>query len=138
MGATGGQGGGASIGILVIDSLFAVEETAITTGAGGLGGNGGEAQSGQMGGSGQGNPFGNGCMGGNGGKGGSGGNGGAGAGGISVGILYRGPTPVVDTLTDAKVTVGAPGDGGRQRIPGPTKWAFAPKGFSEKVHAENL
>jgi hypothetical protein len=57
-----------------------------------------------------GNKTGGGCLGGNGGKGADGGAGGGGAGGMSIGYMFKGPKPTLDT--DAVVTKGTAGKKG--------------------------
>jgi hypothetical protein len=80
--------------------------TSADAGGGGAGGAGGDGLAGGT----RGNGGGAACNGGNGGKGGNGGGGGGGAGGLSVGVLYKGAKPVLDTAT--KVTTGAFGTKG--------------------------
>lgn len=88
--------------LLLIGSAMTVSEGELLASAGGRGGSGKPGGvGGPAGTAGTGN-----CLGGEGGAGGAGGAGSGGAGGISVGILYRGPAP---TLTNTRITVGAPG-----------------------------
>lgn len=105
-----GKGGGASIGLLSIDSSLTLVGCAIETSQGGAGGNGQPGQRGQPGGGG-GTGAATGCNGGLGGAGSDGGPGGGGAGGISVGVAYWGQAPVIDGEV-SDWTIGAPGPGG--------------------------
>lgn len=91
-GGAPGEGGGSSIGLLSIDSTVTLADVAIQTGIGGDGGNGGRGAAGQSGGDG-GLGADSACSGGRGGDGAPGQMGGGGAGGLSVGALYRGPSP---------------------------------------------
>ncbi|HEY1959033.1 MAG TPA: hypothetical protein VGH28_25645 [Polyangiaceae bacterium] len=109
-GGAGGAGGGASIALASIASTVAVNASTLTAGNAGNGGKGAAGQVGQSGG-----PHGNGsgCSGGAGGNGSAGGTGAGGAGGISVGVLYKGAVPTVDSATTtATGTAGAKGTGG--------------------------
>ncbi|MBN2510449.1 MAG: hypothetical protein JXB03_09235 [Spirochaetales bacterium] len=97
-GAGPSQGGGASIAVCSYQSDIQISDSILETGIAGNGGNGVFGQSGQYGGSGG---LGAGFVatyGGNGGRGGTGGASGGAAGGISVGILYYGTIPVIDTV----------------------------------------
>ncbi len=123
-GGAGGGGGGASVALAVLDSPLVIEQSFFMAGSAGRGGTGGQGQIAQRGG-----PTGD-CLeelkGGTGGAGGSGGGGGGGAGGISVGILWKGRTPLIDgrstpgTATLDGISVGAPGDAGKGGASGPT------------------
>jgi hypothetical protein len=59
-----------------------------------------------------------GCAGGSGGTGGTGGTGAGGVGGISVGVLYKGNTPTVDSATMGAITLGTAGAKGVGGKPG--------------------
>ncbi|HEY6722420.1 MAG TPA: hypothetical protein VI197_00275 [Polyangiaceae bacterium] len=118
-GTSGGAGGG-SIGLVVINSRFAMDRSTIITGDGGDGGRGGEGSLGQKGGepgtggdgstaSGNLSSTNRGQDGGHGGDGSRGGHGGAGAGGPSIGIVVVGYEPV---LNDCTFNLGQPGRGG--------------------------
>jgi hypothetical protein len=116
-----GEGGGASIGLLVLDSKIALTNTRIQTGDGGAGGDGAAGQAGQAGGKGgRGGDADNGCAGGDGALGGDGAAGGGGAGGISVAIAYRGSEPDVerDELEADLGVRGLGGDGGGHGLDG--------------------
>ena len=118
-GGGGGGGGGASIAIVVFQSTATIESSALITKAGGNGGSGTAGQIGQAGGggaAGAGTPAG--CTGGDGAKGGNGGAGSGGAGGLSVGILYKGTLPTVDSTTQSSFTGGAAGTAGQGGQPG--------------------
>jgi len=110
-GGSGGASGGGSIGLAVFNSTVNVIGSQIHATNGGSGGKGGDGQVGQLGGySGlQSNP---GCVGGTGGEGSAGGNGAGGAGGISVGVLYSGAQPTLDSATTGAITVGTAGNKG--------------------------
>ena len=54
----------------------------------------------------------NACNGGNGGSGGDGAPGGGGAGGVSIGVLYKGSAPTLDSETTAKIVLGTKGAAG--------------------------
>jgi hypothetical protein len=101
-GGKGGGAGGASIGLAIVASKVTLVACDIVTLTGGAGGAGSAGQDGQLGGY-AGTASSPGCAGGIGGKGGKGGGGGGGAGGISVGVIYTGQQPVIDSAT--KVTV---------------------------------
>gem|GEM_PF-1659546 len=116
-----GLAGGASVGLIVIDSVVELERVSITTDTGGLGGvplAGGAGQRGGAGGRGGLSSSGqvanerapSGAAGGNGGPGGAGG---PGAGGPSVGIVVSGAVP---TLRAVKFDIG-PGGRGSQPLP---------------------
>jgi hypothetical protein len=109
-GGKAGTGGGASIGLLTVDSPIHISGETVT-GKGGRGGDGGDGGAGGLGGTGGVHVVGggNGCPGGDGGKGGLGGAASGGAGGLSVGILTSGAAPITDGAT---FTLGSFGDGG--------------------------
>jgi hypothetical protein len=115
-GGTAGKGGGASIALMVLNSVVDSQACSLVTSDAGDGGKGAAGQAGQesVGGGGDSISSINSCDGGNGGKGGAGGAGGGGAGGVSVGILWKGltaPTMGTDTtITNGKA--GAKGVGG--------------------------
>lgn len=113
-GGSPGNGGGASIALLSVNSIVSLKATTLVTGNGGKGTDGTIGQSGQEGGF-KGRGFGNtttaGCDGGNGGVGAAGAAGGGGVGGLSVGILYSGTAPTVDS--NSTTTLGQPGIGGK-------------------------
>jgi hypothetical protein len=108
-GGRGGGGGGASIALASLASPVALVASSLTSadageaGAGGGGGDGGAGGAKARGGLA--------CDGGNGGKGGAGGGGGGGAGGISVGVLYKGAKPTLDTTKTTTGRFGAKGVG---------------------------
>ncbi len=106
-----GQGGGASIAALAYQSTVAFASCVLTTGDGESGGAGATGQSGAAGGLG-GNNSGGGCPGGAGGAGGTGAASGGGAGGVSVGVVWNGTKPTLDTATQSAFVHGAPGAGG--------------------------
>jgi hypothetical protein len=117
-GGPAGTGGGASIGIALVDTALTLDDTvSITTSDAGKGGNGAAGQNAQA-------EFGfnsvgvpPACNGGNGALGAAGGAGGGAAGGVSVGILWKGTiAPVVDSKTT--VATGAKGDKGNGGKPG--------------------
>ena len=111
-GGNGGAGGGASIALAAFTSTVVVNASDLHAGNGGDGGKGGAGQGGQLGGF-AGNKVGNGCVGGNGGNGSAGGSGAGGVGGLSVGVLYKGSAPTVDSATTTALgTAGAKGIGG--------------------------
>jgi len=111
-GGSGGGGGGASIALAVFSSVVDVNSSQFVAANAGDGGKGGAGQAGQLGGF-SGNKAGNGCLGGNGGNGSAGGTGAGGVGGISVGVLYKGAAPTVDSATTNTVgTAGTKGVGG--------------------------
>ncbi|MFO7179896.1 MAG: hypothetical protein DIU78_014445 [Pseudomonadota bacterium] len=107
-----GQGGGASIGLLVVRSKVLFEASIIDLGDGGNGGKGAPGQEGQKGGV-RGARANDGCDGGDGGKGGAGGPGGGGAGGIVVGVAKFEST--VDGMP--VFNLGKPGEGGEHGDP---------------------
>lgn len=113
-GGKGATGGGASIGVLTVNSTVTVSKSTITTKSGGRGGNAGAGGPGQPGGAGGKagtgtDPVSDGYAGGAGGAGGKGGAGGAGGGGPSVGILSKGTAPIFSNVT---FYTGAGGLGG--------------------------
>jgi hypothetical protein len=114
-GGNGGTPGGASIALAVIASTVVVNGSDLHTSTGGNGGKGGAGQLGQSGGS---HGSGAGCGAGNGGNGSAGGTGAGGVGGISVGVLYSGPQPTLDSATTAAITVSTAGTKGVGGIPG--------------------
>lgn len=117
-GGLAGEGGGASIALIVEHSLVSASETRFETASGGNGGNGSAGAAGQPGGSGGKGGSGHGSYqsGKNGGKGGNGGNGGAGGpggGGPSIAVLTVASAP---TLTAVTFQVGTPGTGGKSGV----------------------
>ncbi len=120
-GGAGGGGGGASVALAVLDSPLVIEQSFFMAGSAGRGGTGGQGQIAQRGG-----PTGDCLEELKGGTGGAGGGGGGGAGGISVGILWKVRTPLIDgrstpgTATLDGISVGAPGDAGKGGASGPT------------------
>jgi hypothetical protein len=133
----GGQGGGASIALLTYASTIALLDSELTSGNAGGGGNGAIGQLGQelngypgsasLGGAGPDIA----CGGGPGGAGGKGGDGGGGAAGISVGILWSGPTaPTLDQPTTDAISFGTKGSRGS----GGGIAADGVAGFAEAIH----
>jgi hypothetical protein len=118
MGGPGGQGGGASVALLVFESAVTIEASELVASDAGNGGDGAPGETGQQDAGGGGDGFGvgvsAGCDGGGGGFGGNGASGGAGAGGISAGIVWSGETePSVDDETTIEAgDAGAGGEGG--------------------------
>ncbi len=115
---TGGTGGGASVAMLVWDSVLTLDDctlTSATGGAGGSGGPGGGGGLGQDGGDGgnSGGGMGRGGKGGKGGSGGLGGSGSGGTGGPSYALVYHGAAP-----TEQGATTLAPGSGGTKGVGG--------------------
>jgi hypothetical protein len=108
-GGGGGGGGGASVALLSVDSTITIVGSELRTAGAGDGGTGSAGQPAQAnpGPAGLGAP--GACSGGNGGLGGDGGDGGGGAGGVSIGVLYKGSKPILQTTT---VSPGAAGAGG--------------------------
>ncbi|HSC87885.1 MAG TPA: hypothetical protein VLC09_11465 [Polyangiaceae bacterium] len=109
-----GEAGGASLGLVVVDSEVALERVSIRTASGGVGGSPTEGSAGQLGGAGGaggkssiGTPGADGQQGGTGGPGGPGGPGG---GGPSVGIVAVGAAP---TQRAVRFELGEGGQGGR-------------------------
>lgn len=121
-GGAPGQAGGSSIGILALQTTFALESTTLKIADAGRGGHGGAGQKGQMtdlgGDRAPAEDFQHTCAGGRGGVGGGGGGAGGGSGGMSIGILFAGSAPLVDgALTGSanvapNVVLGAAGAGG--------------------------
>jgi len=111
-GGKGGTGGGASVALVVVDSIVLVMESALSAKAGGLGGKGGAGGPGATTGGTAANGGAAGCSSGEGGKGAAGGTGGGGAGGLSVGVLYKGTKPTLETTTITPGVFGAKGQGG--------------------------
>jgi hypothetical protein len=114
-GGGGGQSGGASVGVLLLDSDVEIIDCTIIGGLGGRGGDGGDGGDGGMGGSGGagGNleeNSGTGAKGGIGGRGGRGGQGGGGAGGPSIGLFSSGPLSMAPQAS--MVLQGEGGTGG--------------------------
>jgi hypothetical protein len=113
---TGGQQGGASIALAVIQSTVTLNTVKIVGGAGGVGGIGGNGGSAVAGGTGAGGAAGGGSTGGSGGNGGWGGSGGSGAGGNggpSLGIAFAStPQASVATTTFYSGLSGGVGDKG--------------------------
>lgn len=110
-GGKSGTGGGASIGLLVLDTDVKLDDATLRTANGGAGGAGGAVGEGIAGGLG-GNGAGTGCSGGDGGRGGNGGAGGGGAGGTSAGILHKGSAPTTTRVSFQIGKAGTPGTGG--------------------------
>lgn len=110
-GGKGGGGGGASVALLAVDSPITLSGCMLKSANGGAGGNGAAGGDGIAGGT-KGARGGAACDGANGGKGGNGGAGGGGAGGLSIGVLYKGTRPNVDSATETSMTIGSPGDKG--------------------------
>lgn len=115
----GGQGGGASIALALFNSPVTLVGCTLLADAAADGGKGGDGQAGAQGGFAGTDPVGascNGGIGGNGGNGGNGGAGGGGVGGISVGVVYKGDAPTIDSETQTTTKTpghgGAPGAGG--------------------------
>jgi hypothetical protein len=108
----GGSGGGASIALAVHESAVALSGSELHATDAGNGGKGAAGQAGQTQFGFGGNKTGGACNGGNGGPGGAGGAGGGGAGGVSVGVLYSGTKPTLDSATEEAITVGKAGSGG--------------------------
>jgi hypothetical protein len=111
-GGGGGGGGGSSFALVSSGSGVNVTASSMVTKNAGNGGNGVAGQTGQSPGGLAGAGVIPGCNGGGGGAGGSGGGGGGGAGGLSVGVFYKGTTPVVDGATQSAITIGNKGSGG--------------------------
>ncbi len=113
-GAGHGSGGGGSVALLAVNSTaLSLNGVQLIAGTAGAGGPGGAGQPGQSPGGVRGVATGaGGCNGGNGGAGGNGGGGGGGAGGPSVGVLYSGTAPTLDSATMSSFQAGIPGAGG--------------------------
>ncbi len=117
--ASGGQQGGASIGILLVGGPLVIKDSHVTAGIGGDGGVGGAGGKGGVGGSGAGGSSGGSGAGkgGGGGKGGTGGAGGGGAGGNggpSIGIAIGSGSTVTETnVVYYTGTAGKPGGLGK-------------------------
>lgn len=105
----GGSGGSGSIAIQTWDAKVVVIDSLLQTAGGGAGGAGGAGAAGQVG---QAAGTNSGCAAGKGGSGGRGTGGGGGAGGLSVGVLYTGTAPDLDTATLNAVALGKAGAGG--------------------------
>lgn len=116
-GGSGGGGGGASVALAAFSSIVTVNASVLVVGDGGNGGNGSAGQVGQAGGY-SGNQSNPGCLGGNGGTGSAGGTSAGGVGGISVGVLYKGNAPTLDSATMGATTLGTPGTKGTGGTPG--------------------
>ncbi len=112
--ARAGRGGGSSIALMVYESSVRVDACTLATGEAGDGGDGAPGQAGQPQDQLGGNRAGGACNGGRGGPGGDGGASGGGAGGSSVGILFVGQAPQIDSV---EFTLGDPGDAGAGGIP---------------------
>ena len=110
-GGAGGQGGGASIALAVFSSTVSVNSSVLIAGNAGNGGKGATGQTGQTGGL-NGNGSTPGCAGGGGGTGGTGGTSAGGVGGISVGVLYKGNAPTLDSASMTATTFGTAGTKG--------------------------
>ncbi len=111
-GGGGGQGGGGSIALASFNASVHMTDSKLTTTSGGDGGNGVAGQAGQTIFGVGGNRSATSCNGGNGGAGGSGAAGGGGAGGVSVGVLYVGAKPDVDSATFTNFVTAAKSAGG--------------------------
>jgi hypothetical protein len=125
-----GTGGGASIGLLLVNSAITLTSSVFTGGTAGNGGVGGNGEAGQSPGL-AGVPSSPGCEGGGGGYGGGGGGGGGGAGGLSVGVAYVGSTPPSyggDSTLSGSSTVAAAGGGGTGGIGDTSSGAAASQG----------
>ena len=125
-GGGGGQGGGASIALAAIDAFVFFIDSALDAKNAGHGGDGASGQLGYPGGS-QGLGGNGACNGGNGGNGGNGAAGGGGVGGVSVGALFKGTAPAVDSATAARTRTGlkgnpglGPANPGREGVAAPT------------------
>ncbi len=114
----GGKGGGISVGIIALNSTLKLSTSAINAASGGKGGAGTSGQVGQTPGGFRGNGSGGACNGGNGGSGGNGGAGGGGAGGHSIGVLWKGSQPQIDSVTQAAIASGMKGSKGLGGTPG--------------------
>jgi hypothetical protein len=110
--ATPGQGGGSSIALLSFASTVTLNGCTLATGNAENGGAGAVGQQGGGGGGGGGANALGGCPGGNGGKGGTGAASGGGAGGLSVGVVWSGTKPTLDSATQGAFTPGTAGTGG--------------------------
>ena len=119
-GGVGGGGGGGSVSLATLSSAVSLTASTLIATTAGDGGSGAAGQAGQAPGGFYGGGLPPGCIGGNGGAGGSGGAGGGGAGGISVGVLYKGAQPMLDSTTTSQVSVaakaGARGTGGNAGV----------------------
>jgi hypothetical protein len=115
-GGAGGAGGGASIALVAVSApvnLVACQLASANAGSGGIGTAGAAGQNGGLHGTSV-----SACNGGNGGNGGAGGAGAGGSGGVSIGVLYKGATPVLDTPTQGAITTGTLGTAGAGGIAG--------------------
>jgi hypothetical protein len=130
-GGGGGTGGGASIAVLAIDAAgLSFQGIALVGGNGGPGGAGVGGQPGQSASGNAGLPLGSGgCPGGFGGIGGAGGAGAGGAGGSSVGLLYSGAMPTLDSQTQSAFQQGLVGSGGVGGAPGANDGIAGAKGL---------
>ena len=108
-GGGGGRGGGGSIALASFQSTVRLDASTLKANGGGNGGDGAGGQVGQAPGGIGGNRTGAGCLGGNGGAGGSGAPGGGGAGGISVGVLFSGDEPLLDSDTTNAIKTATKG-----------------------------
>jgi hypothetical protein len=111
-GGQGGDGGGGSIAIAVHEANVSLAGSELRASGAGAGGKGAEGQAGQTQVGAGGTRSGLACNGGNGGQGGGGGAGGGGAGGVSVGVVYSGTKPTLDSATERAIAVGKVGSGG--------------------------
>jgi hypothetical protein len=128
--ATAGRGGGASIGLVAIDSPIAIDQSQIESGKGGAGSAAGAPSAPTSGGTGGvGN---NNNAGGSGGAGGRAGISGNGGGGPSFAIATKGAMPVV---TNSTVTPGQGGDGVSARSVGIYSIPASPIGKSAATYA---
>jgi hypothetical protein len=110
-GGTGGTAGGSSIALLAVSSPVNLVSCTLTTRDAAKGGSGKLGGTGQAGGT-KGIQSGGACSGGNGGAGGGGGSGSGGAGGVSIGVLYQGTMPTLDSATTGAISTGVLGAAG--------------------------
>jgi hypothetical protein len=130
-GGGGGGGGGASVAVIAFDAGLSFTGSTLVSGAGGNGGRGVSGQPGQPQGGNGGLPDSSGgCQGGRGGGGGSGGGGGGGAAGVSVGVLYKGTTPALDTTTISLFEQGLAGSQGPGSVPSTNDGAVGAAGIT--------
>lgn len=130
-GGAGGAGGGASIAVVAVGAAggLTLQGVVLVTGHAGVGGPGVAGQMGQAPGGIRGaSPSSGGCNGGSGGAGGVGGAGAGGAGGSSVGVLYSGATPMVDSATQSAFLQGPDGSAGTGGAPGSNDGIAGAKG----------
>lgn len=129
---TPGQGGGASIGIILIDSPIRIEASTVETAQGGKGGPAGLGSAPTAGGRG-GSGVAGAMAGGNGGRGGNAGASGSGGGGPSIALAFKGGTP---TVVATSLNPGNPGAGvsAQSRLGVPTVLA-SPAGLRAATYA---